>query len=83
VARKPYGTSRTATKLDRKKEFGLTESIAVGDEPMALWQQLSAGPMVIPCKLVAFLWESHGHKYSVYVNPRSDSSDSVKRNPDR
>jgi NADPH2:quinone reductase len=29
-----YGTSRTAEKLARAKEFGLTESIAVGDDPM-------------------------------------------------
>ena len=30
-----YGTSRTAEKLERAKEFGLTESVAVGDDPMA------------------------------------------------
>src|SRR5438132_936989 len=29
-----YGTSRTAEKLERAKEFGLRESIAVGDDPM-------------------------------------------------
>lgn len=30
-----YGTSRTAEKLERAKEFGLTDSVAVGDDPMA------------------------------------------------
>ena len=30
-----YGTSRTADKLERAKEFGLTESVVVGDDPMA------------------------------------------------
>jgi NADPH2:quinone reductase len=29
-----YGTSRTADKLERAKEFGLTESVVVGDDPM-------------------------------------------------
>ncbi|HSP61530.1 MAG TPA: zinc-binding dehydrogenase, partial [Pyrinomonadaceae bacterium] len=29
-----YGTSRTAAKLERAKEFGLTESVVVGDDPM-------------------------------------------------
>src|SRR5205807_1289126 len=29
-----YGTSRTAEKLERAKEFGLRESIAVGGDPM-------------------------------------------------
>src|SRR5437588_6285393 len=29
-----YGTSRTADKLERAKEFGLTESITVGEDPM-------------------------------------------------
>lgn len=29
-----YGTSRTAEKLERAKEFGLTASIAVGDNPL-------------------------------------------------
>src|SRR4051812_3650009 len=28
-----YGTSRTPEKLERAKEFGLTNSIAIGDEP--------------------------------------------------
>ena len=31
-----YGTSRTAEKLERAKEFGLRESIAVGGDPMTL-----------------------------------------------
>src|SRR5712691_79777 len=31
-----YGTSRTADKLERAKEFGLTEAVAVGDDPMSL-----------------------------------------------
>src|SRR5436190_3385816 len=31
-----YGTSRTADKLERAKEFGLRESIAVGGDPMTL-----------------------------------------------
>jgi putative PIG3 family NAD(P)H quinone oxidoreductase len=30
-----YGTSRTAGKLDRAKEFGLSESVVVDDEPAA------------------------------------------------
>jgi NADPH2:quinone reductase len=30
-----YGTSRTADKLEKAKEFGLTESIAVAGDPMA------------------------------------------------
>ncbi|HVS82040.1 MAG TPA: NAD(P)H-quinone oxidoreductase [Pyrinomonadaceae bacterium] len=30
-----YGTSRTADKLERAKEFGLTDSVIVGDDPMA------------------------------------------------
>jgi putative PIG3 family NAD(P)H quinone oxidoreductase len=29
-----FGTSRTAEKLDRAKEFGLSESIAVGNDPL-------------------------------------------------
>src|SRR5262249_4205161 len=29
-----YGTSRTAEKLERAKEFGLTDSVVVGDDPM-------------------------------------------------
>ena len=29
-----YGTSRTPDKLERAKEFGLTESVGVGDDPM-------------------------------------------------
>jgi NADPH2:quinone reductase len=29
-----YGTSRTADKLERAREFGLTESVVVGDDPM-------------------------------------------------
>jgi putative PIG3 family NAD(P)H quinone oxidoreductase len=29
-----FGTSRTAEKLERAKEFGLSESVVVGDEPM-------------------------------------------------
>jgi len=29
------GTSRTAEKLERAKEFGLTKSVVVGDDPMA------------------------------------------------
>ena len=29
-----YGTSRTAEKLERAREFGLTASIVVGDDPM-------------------------------------------------
>ena len=29
-----FGTSRTAEKLERAKEFGLTEAVAVGDDPM-------------------------------------------------
>jgi NADPH2:quinone reductase len=29
-----YGTSRTAAKLERAKEFGLTESVIVGDDPI-------------------------------------------------
>lgn len=29
-----YGTSRTAEKLERAWEFGLTESVVVGDDPM-------------------------------------------------
>src|SRR5438309_355577 len=31
-----YGTSRTAEKLERAKELGLSESIAVGNDPSAL-----------------------------------------------
>src|SRR2546430_1373516 len=31
---KAFGTSRTEQKLERAKQFGLTESIAVGDDPM-------------------------------------------------
>jgi NADPH2:quinone reductase len=30
-----YGTSRTADKLERAKEFGLKEAVVVGDDPMA------------------------------------------------
>src|SRR5216684_3570146 len=30
-----YGTSRTANKLERAKEFGLTESVIVGNDPMS------------------------------------------------
>lgn len=30
----PYGTSRTAEKLERAREFGLAESVVVGDNPM-------------------------------------------------
>lgn len=33
-----YGTSRTAHKLERAREFGLTASIAVGDDPMRFAQ---------------------------------------------
>src|SRR6266849_9440880 len=29
-----YGTSRTADKLEKAREFGLTESVVVGDDPM-------------------------------------------------
>jgi len=29
-----YGTSRTAEKLERAKEFGLTDSVIAGDDPM-------------------------------------------------
>ena len=31
-----YGTSRTAEKLERAKQFGLSESIAVGNDPSSL-----------------------------------------------
>ncbi len=31
-----YGTSRTAEKLERAKEYGLTDSIAVADNPMQI-----------------------------------------------
>src|SRR5437016_10449955 len=47
-----YGTSRTAEKLERAKEFGLRESIAVGDDPMTFAEAVkrwtdSAGVEVI------------------------------------
>jgi len=31
-----YGTSRTADKLEKAKEFGLTESVVAGDDPMEM-----------------------------------------------
>jgi NADPH:quinone reductase-like Zn-dependent oxidoreductase len=35
-----YGTSRTADKLERAKEFGLTASCAVGSDPMKIVEEV-------------------------------------------
>jgi putative PIG3 family NAD(P)H quinone oxidoreductase len=36
-----FGTSRTADKLERAKEYGLSDSVVVGDDPRALLESVS------------------------------------------